>query len=207
MKIKRLIKLPLTKSSETKARVFYKQTYGFPKNSSFEDLQKSLGISNKRIASNVMADIYNENIILENQKIYDSRTIAKKENQEKRKVENKRKREAKKQEKIDNEKFTFIIELRLQTTYKQDYYETEEKKRYSIADVVIREETTEPYTEPKKNIPDIILQYFYEDDYKIIIVLKSIVKYMNVKEMEKNRKQKTKQTMTSGFILRNDWLK
>jgi hypothetical protein len=40
--------------------------------------------------------------------------------------------------------------------YKQDYYETGDKKRYSRGDTIIRKETSNPETSAKKNISAII---------------------------------------------------
>ena len=176
------LKFPLTASKQQKLRVFYKNENELRKNASEEQVFNSLGIQNRNTAYRVMMEMYNIKIEEKNDII-----------EANRKVERKEKRIAKKKSVLENKEFTFIIHYVLQTTYKEDCYDTGVKKSFSRGDTVITNETSSPETAPKKMIPEIIDLMNFEDNYKIIVVLSSKVEFQNTEKLNKDRKIKTKQ--------------
>ena len=69
MRKQHTIKFPLSKASQTKVSADYKKNNGLAKNCTLESVYRSLGIFNEKQASNVMADLYNNRIEKENQKV------------------------------------------------------------------------------------------------------------------------------------------
>ena len=69
MRKQQTIKFPLSKASQTKVRADYKKNNGLAKNCTLESVYRSLGIFNEKQASNVMADLYDNRIEKENQKV------------------------------------------------------------------------------------------------------------------------------------------
>ena len=69
MRKQQIIKFPLSKASQTKVRADYKKHNGLAKNCTLESVYRSLGVFNEKQASNVMADLYNNRIEKENQKV------------------------------------------------------------------------------------------------------------------------------------------
>ena len=207
MRTTQTVQFPLSKASEAKVRKYYKSSSNIRKNANEESVFRSLGIYNKKNAYNAMGDLYNIYVNSENKKIIDSRNVAKNAVKKAKKEATKIAKKKRIVVKDANKQFTFIIHLELETTYKQDFYEHGEKKKYSRDDVVVRKETTSPETDLKKNIPAIIKGKFFEDSYKIVVVLHSRVEFMNTDKLIKDRKIKIKQPMRRSYVLRNDWLK
>ena len=211
MRKQRIVKFPLSASNELKVRKYYKLINGLKERAHINTVFSKLIETDEIIPNNrgkiniseaykVMGNMYNNYINSENDEI----TVRRKEV---RKEVRKAKNIALKISKVENTLFTFIIHYELKTTYKQDYYETGDKKRYSRGDTIIRKESSNPETSSKKHISTTIDLMNYEDAYKIIQVLSARVEYLNTDKLIRDRKLKIKQPMRRSYILRNDWLK
>ena len=200
MRLQQPVQFPLSVSAKAKLRSDYKAHNGLAKNATMESVSRNLGIYNEAQAYGAMADLYNQRIQPGNDLILQERRDIKNE-----KARNKR--QTSKREKLRETPVSFIIHLEIETTYKRDYYETGEKKKYSRGDVVVRNFTTSPDIGIRSSIPAIIEEYNNEDQYKIHLVLNSRIEIMNTTSISSNIKPKQQQRMKRSFILRNDWLK
>lgn len=217
----RTVQFPLSKANELKIRKFYKSNSNLSKNANEESVFRSLGIYNRRNAYNAMGDLYNKFVNNENSKISVSRTQARKTKSNVKK-ENKnnfsqlssydafesvnKEREIKKTENKEIKKFTFIIHLEIEITYKEQFYEKVDDICYPQGMVIQKSITTEPTTGTKSTIADMIEEHNFETNYKKTEVISSRVEYMNTSKILKNKKPKIHQSMKRSYVLRNDWL-
>ena len=199
MRVQKSVSFPLSKAIESKIRIDYKTHNGLAKNANMEAVYRNLGIFNKGHAYAAMVDLYNRRIQTENSKFIEDRTVVKNEKAKAKRQTIKRERQIETPE-------LFIIHLEVETTYKQDYYETGEKKKYSRGNVVIRSYTTSPEIELPSSIPWIINERNRQDTYKIEVVSSSRIEIMNTQSHISNVKPKKQHRMKRSYILRNDWL-
>ena len=125
MRLQQPVQFPLSVSAKAKLRSDYKAHNGLAKNATMESVSRNLGIYNEAQAYGAMADLYNQRIQPGNDLILQERRDIKNE-----KARNKR--QTSKREKLRETPVSFIIHLEIETTYKRDYYETGEKKKYSL---------------------------------------------------------------------------
>jgi hypothetical protein len=83
---KQTVKFPLSTSNELIVRKFYKKENNLPANTSEEKMFNSLGIHTKKTAYKVLAELYNINVIEENEKIDISRKEKLKNTNERQKI-------------------------------------------------------------------------------------------------------------------------
>lgn len=216
-RVKPTVNFPLSKSSELKVRAQYKKdrTNNVPMNADEKTLLnhfKDNGVMTRKIAYNVMADLYNQNVEKENAKLIETR-------KEVNKVKAKAKREYVKRKQSDKElkqrvkalkaqqkKYTFIIHLTIKKTFIKGGYELEGKQMRVPDEVVIVNETTAPITDYKRNIQRHIDEYEFSDAYVVRVVVNSRVEMMRGAGLNNNTAN-NRQLMRRGYILRNDWLK
>jgi hypothetical protein len=198
-RVQQSIKFPLSKSAEDKVRAYYKSSNGLSKNSTMEIVYRSLGINNKKVAYNVMADLYNikiekDNTILRNKRLHD-------------KQEKSKSKKTASAVKKENTEVTYILHLIMQLEYLKSFYEFEEEIRYPIGCTKIVEITTSPNTGLKENIRQVAYENESDDGYKRYTLISYKVVFMNTKKLIKNMKPKIKQRMRRSFVLANHWLK